>query len=1226
MKTLSVAHTRLFAILCIMACLFIITGLLLAEIETGLPCDTVITHVYELKETGNRDSCLALLRNALDADNCEAYGRRILANEYAIVCHEMQDHAQADSILTYALGELETSPDGDSLTAEMYTNKAMADFYLGKTAESRACLAEALRIRIALYSEMHELVAFNYTNLGMLFNAMREYDSSLYFHQKAFDIRSAVFGPDDPKSAINLYRMSNVYSSIGIFDKADSLLAIVLDIKRKEVGDNHLSISQILNSLGILRFRQGDLNGAEDYHIQALDIQKQHVPEDDTLIAITSSNLANVYLYRHEYSKCEELYNKVYEIYLRQFGEKSIEICHILTNIGALYNYANRYPEAVRVYQRIIEILMERGELQTMEMAMAKAGLASIYNEQYRLEEAESPYLESLDIFRRILGPEHPNVAVTLFNTGLLYNKMGRFSEAIKCLQTSLEISRKAFGELHQDNAQTLSMIGTLYKDMGRFDEADSMHLQALDILRQTVPEDHPQVALCYIGLANTAGERHDFEKALQYCEKAQAIREHLYGPEGTPVYYTKTTIANILYLMGRYAEAEACYRSVYDHMLAVGDSIHPATVNTIEGIGINLYAQGKYREAIDNDIKALAMQEQLFSPTHPESVDALESLGNDYCAIGQYDSALVCFSKLFDNRQIFLNYVFSFSSENQKLLWVNYYPLFSKTLFTTALEHDTPGYRNLVAETILKCKSIVIDVSLSEKTSLLQSDDPEVSALFDSLQSKRTEAANLYLANIESVDEGKQEKFNQLTAEIESLEGQLSEQSQSIRDNVKERNFGISDISNALGESDALWEYFKFEPYDHSIVGNRNAHLGAPAYMAMRLDSQGTISLYNLGDARPIDSLVTLIRRKIDASYAYLFSENASVYERELNDVTHELYRLIVAPVADANPDDSQIYISPDDMLSLLPFEILTNDNGEYCIERYAISYLGSGRELLRQRPPSDQNASVYVFADPDFDNIPLTDTATVADNIADIDARIREDRLAMFRSSDCLNTNHRRLSYSRNEADEIRRTLRRTNKFDISEYVGIDAEEARVKSIPDPPFILHISTHGFFCGADTLTDVRETINPLLRSGLVFAGANVYHDRQIYSDADSYTEDGILTALEASQLNLMNTELVTLSACETGVGGVIGTEGVFGLSRSFRHAGARSLITSLWKVPDEESAELMSLFYSNWLSGQSKRSALRDASLAMMKKARDNRGFAHPILWGGFILTGDPN
>jgi CHAT domain-containing protein len=181
-------------------------------------------------------------------------------------------------------------------------------------------------------------------------------------------------------------------------------------------------------------------------------------------------------------------------------------------------------------------------------------------------------------------------------------------------------------------------------------------------------------------------------------------------------------------------------------------------------------------------------------------------------------------------------------------------------------------------------------------------------------------------------------------------------------------------------------------------------------------------------------------------------------------------------------------------------------------------------------------------------------------------------------------------------------------------------------IKTAETSPRVLHLATHGYYCDKASFSG-RTSENPLLYSGLALAGANrfIAEDDE---DEESSTglEDGIMTSLEASGLNLMGTELVVLSACQSGVGSVRNGEGVFGLRRAFQLAGAHTVLMSMFDVPDKATSMLMERFYTNWLSESTKAAALREASLSMLRERREEKGAAHPLFWGGFILVGDPN
>jgi CHAT domain-containing protein len=301
-----------------------------------------------------------------------------------------------------------------------------------------------------------------------------------------------------------------------------------------------------------------------------------------------------------------------------------------------------------------------------------------------------------------------------------------------------------------------------------------------------------------------------------------------------------------------------------------------------------------------------------------------------------------------------------------------------------------------------------------------------------------------------------------------------------------------------------------------------------------------------------------------------------------------------------------TRLFLAPDGDLSRLPFEALPTSDGHHLIDDYRISYLGSGRDVLRFAPNSAVQAEPpLVAADPDFD-------------LGSADA-----------PSSSRAVGFKRLSGTRKEGERIAQML------GVTPLLEGDPLEATVKNARSPR-ILHIATHGFFrpnTPRDPNKEARElgsvigveggllgrlahVENPLLRSGLVLVGVNTWlKGGSLPEDA----EDGILMAEDVTGMDLLATELAVLSACQTGLGEVHSGEGVYGLRRAFVVAGAKTLVMSLWKVPDEQTRKLMEDFYRLLLRGAPRAEALRKAQLAMKNKYPD------PFYWGAFICQGDP-
>jgi CHAT domain-containing protein len=342
----------------------------------------------------------------------------------------------------------------------------------------------------------------------------------------------------------------------------------------------------------------------------------------------------------------------------------------------------------------------------------------------------------------------------------------------------------------------------------------------------------------------------------------------------------------------------------------------------------------------------------------------------------------------------------------------------------------------------------------------------------------------------------------------------------------------------------------------------------------------------FDLGPASEIDTAVDEMRKALrDPRRADVAERARAVDERVMRPMRASLGGVV------------RLIISPDGDLNLVPFEALVNESGRYLIERYAMSYVTSGRDLLRMQMPRAAGSQPVIFADPLFGEPGAAGIQT-----------LRREAPASLSARRSVTTGEKLssvyftpLAATMEEANAIKALFP-----DARLFTGSHAQKATLQQV-EAPRMLHIASHGFF-----LPDAHVNgENPLLRAGLALAGANLPHETN---------ESGILTALEASSLNLWGTQLVTLSACDTGVGEIRNGEGVYGLRRSFVLAGAESMVMSLWPVSDSVARETMVTYYTGLRAGLGRGDALRQAKLALLKrKVRQ-----HPFYWASFIQSGD--
>jgi CHAT domain-containing protein len=496
----------------------------------------------------------------------------------------------------------------------------------------------------------------------------------------------------------------------------------------------------------------------------------------------------------------------------------------------------------------------------------------------------------------------------------------------------------------------------------------------------------------------------------------------------------------------------------------------------------------------------------------------------------------------------------------------------------------DDPDAARLAALVLLQRKGRVLDAMTGTFARVRRRvADAGDRALLDQLRITTTEVARLAL---EPAEGGRSAERDRLMKDLETrkerLEAELSEHSAELHQQVQPVT--VEAVQRAIPADAALVEYAVFRPFDPRAERNGDAY-GPPHYAAYILRRYGAPRGVDLGGASAIDHDVEALREG-------LRDPKCADWPRRARVVAQHIMRPLHPLIGDA----TRLLVSPDGDLNFIPFEALVDEHGHYLIERYAINYLTSGRDLLRMNHEPIKTGPPVVVANPLFGEPPRESGA----------------RPPMYFAP---------LGGTAAEASAIA-TLFPSAKLLTGRLATKDALQRL-----NAPRVLHIASHGFFLPDDSTGRqqgrggrtaaaraapvVAADVNPLLRSGLALAGANVPHGS---------SSDGILTALEASSLNLWGTKLVTLSACDTGIGEVKNGEGVYGLRRAFVLAGTETLVMSLWQVSDAVAREMMVTYYTRLRAGLGRGDALRQAKLAMLR----HKGRQHPYYWASFIQSGE--
>jgi CHAT domain-containing protein len=624
--------------------------------------------------------------------------------------------------------------------------------------------------------------------------------------------------------------------------------------------------------------------------------------------------------------------------------------------------------------------------------------------------------------------------------------------------------------------------------------------------------------------------------------------------------------------------------------------------VTTYRNALASVYATaGEHAKAEALYLQSLSTHGQKSAMSSPAVQDTLYGRARLYAARGMPADSLKYQARANELEERYVGLNLAGGSERERLAFLDKPSLRSSRniTFHARLAPGDATARDLAVTTILRRKGHVQDVMSESLAALRRRLGEEDGRLLDRLGAVTSELAKLVLNGPQKMTAAEhRQQVKALEDERESLEAEVSRRSAGFYEQARPAT--LAAVRQAIPEGAALVEFAVYRPFDPKKPDNETAY-GEPRYVVYVVRREGDVGWRELGEAKPIDAAIAGWREAL-----------RDPGRKDVRRLARAVDEGVMRPVRSLAGDVTQLLLSPDGALNLIPFGALADEDGRYMVERYALTYLTSGRDLLRMRAKRESRSGPVVLADPDFGEPALVASLVGARGGAGPSVPAQIDYSQVFFGP---------LPGVGAEVRALKELLP-----DATFLTRERASKAALKGVAAPS-ILHISTHGFFLEAEqgavgrgaARTKGRTRLgkliakvdNPLLRSGLALAGAN----RGLAGD-----DNGVLTAFEMANLNLWGTKLVALSACDTGVGEVKNGDGVYGLRRALVIAGAESLLASLWPVSDSSTRDLMIGYYRGLLQDKGRGEALRLVQLEMLRDGKHG----HPFYWAGFIQAGE--
>jgi CHAT domain-containing protein/lipopolysaccharide biosynthesis regulator YciM len=967
------------------------------------------------------------------------------------------------------------------------------------------------------------------------------------------------------------YMDGGVQKSIDYYEKEYELrLRVQPDQPKSELAYNLASTYDMV----------GYYDKSEQLYLDLIDADRATSGRKSEDYVLTVQSLADHYSLTGEADKGLKLIrqNK------RSVDKGSFSEALMMKYEGDFLDIKGQYSKAKDVLLESLEMMTDLGYNPSLEYVYTLNSLGTVFTDMGDLSSAEKALNQAMNIMERLDPEEQEGMAGTLFNLASVKYELGFYEEALEDLSVVLEQEIDYYGEESFDVAQTLFTEGEVKRLKKDFFAAEESLLKAKEIFEALGEEESYEYSKILTTIGRLYTDLAMFDEAEEYTKQAIDLKAALSGEESMEYAISVSNLAELYVRSGQYDKAE----------------------------DYGLQAVDLYKKSIGTK-----------STRYPLATKRMAAL---YWQQDKLDEALSFYQETFDNYFAQINAFFPILSEEEKSKF--YYnklkPTFEQfNAFVVGNRTEDAALIGQMYDYQLATKGLIFYATNKVRESILKSGDSALIQKYETWIGQKETLAQLFSAG-DLTPEERNSKIDSLNESANQLEKELSEASAVFASNFASQDIKWQDVRDQLEPGEAAVEIIRFKDFDPEDGGRFTEE----AYY---------VALIVKHDTQDAPEMV-IMRNGLQMETKYL-SNYRNAIKYQMNEVYS--YRLFWRPLDNKLQGIKTIYFSPDGVYNQISIYTLQNPaTKQFTIDEFEFQLMTNTKDLVTGvNTAITSDGDSFLFGYPDYNLGGQAEETEEGGNEqrgigrglsrgarggeqgklddltkASLPRGIRGNLLRYMGSGAGMPL----LPGTQKEVNLID-SLYAVQSVKTNKIMDINAVEDKIKEVVNPK-TLHIATHGFFLEHEEGSienEDKHVSNPLMRSGLIMAGANSYiRDGAIETDVE-LNDDGILTAYEAMNLNLDQTELVVLSACETGLGEVKNGEGVFGLQRAFKVAGADAIIMSMWTVDDAATQELMTIFYEEWLSGKSKKDAFNMAQ----KRLKDK--WKKPYYWGAFVMVG---
>jgi CHAT domain-containing protein len=1001
------------------------------------------------------------------------------------------------------------------------------------------------------------------------------------YFKNIIEIKENLFGVDAPETHLARIKLANYYLDYtNNIQEAEKIYENSFrKVVAKEIGAWHKDHLVILNHLAMLYELTDKYTEASNTLDKATLVARSKYSDTDYEYGVELNNISRLQIKLGEYEKADENIKRSLKILeeFRKDEEKKQYLIAAIETEAVLFGIKGLFDEAEDALSRSAKMILKAENIVGLDELATAREMASLFIQLGRYSETEDMLKELIKQSEKQFGPNSLRLIDPLVNLGRLTLLKGDYTEADKIAKRANEIAVKVYGQVSTKTAPTQKLLSDIDYQIGDYEKAEENIVLALKSQEKQFGRNHIDVAksLSQLGLIKFYKGENRKEVESIMMESRDIVGNRL-GKENPQYAEILKNVALVYLTEKRYdiafsslTQAEAIWKAKTGRK----NNINTASIYSLTGDVF--YQQKNYNKADEFYDQAKNLYEKFFSRSHPEYVKILSKQAKVAYMKKDFKRSKRNIEEALGNYEAFIKQFFPALSEREKAKYWNTIKgdfEFYNTLAFSQLE-DFRDLSGKVYNYQLLTKALLLSSSIKIRERILNSQDETLKELYGSwLQKKEFLTNALSMSTQQLEDNGI--NTSSLTAEVENLERELSERSELFGQGFENKRITYENVQKSIDKADAAIEIVRYRYFNHTFS-----------------DSIIYVALFVRNDnARP---KVITIPGGHDMETRY-FKYYRNCITGNIPDAFS--YKVFWEPIQKGIGQYSTLYLSPDGVYNQINLEAIPTPDGKYVIDNSNIVMVSNTKDLYFKKQKAKQAGSTGA----------PSNTATMFGNPT------------FYLSASVGNVPP--LPGTKEEVKQLQDLLSQKG-WKTTEYVETAASEERVKELESPK-IFHIATHGFYTaevepgeGVElTENEAMLSQNPLMKTGLLLKGGG---DILLNTKYNYNIESGILTAYEAMNLNLDKTDLVVLSACETGLGEIANGEGVYGLQRAFLVAGAKVLIMSMFKVDDDATQKLVLSFYRKWLATGNLRQSFAEAKKELRVEYPD------PIHWGAFMMIG---